>query len=122
MRFAVENWSPDYGVAADPTALDDARGEVDVARERRYPYWAPRPVSHGGPMSVAFVDGVRRIDARVWIVEGESVRPAVCASVAAGAVFDVTGSYGAVIVGCIALSGVAIWASTRVQRRQRASY
>ena len=42
--------------------------------------------------------------------------------VAAGAVFDVTGSYGAVIGGCIALSGVAIWASTRVQRRQRASY
>lgn len=39
--------------------------------------------------------------------------------VAAGAVFDRTGSYGAVIVGCIALSGVSIWASTRVQRRQR---
>ena len=86
MRFAVESWSPDYGVAADPTDLDDARGEVDVAVERRPDDWAPMPVSPGGPMSVVFVDGVRRIDARVWIVDGESVRPGVCASVAAGAV------------------------------------
>jgi hypothetical protein len=86
MRFAVESWSPEYGVAADPTDLEDARGEVDVAVERRPDDWAPVSVSPGAAMSVVFVDGVRRIDARVWIVDGETVRPGVCASVAAGAV------------------------------------
>ena len=33
-----------------------------------------------------FVDGVRRIDARIWITDGPRTRPGVCASVAAGAV------------------------------------
>lgn len=86
MRFAVESWSPDYGVAADPTDLDEARGEVDVAVERRPRDWAPITAAAGAALSVVFVDGVRRIDARVWIVDGEMVRPGVCASVAAGAV------------------------------------
>lgn len=86
MRFAVESWSPEYGVAADPTDLADAEGDVDVAVERRPQDWAPIPVASGSALSVVFVDGVRRIDARVWIVDGETVRPGVCASVAAGAV------------------------------------
>ena len=47
---------------------------------RRSMRW-PRPAR--APSSVLFVDGVRRIDARVWI-DGDS--PGICASYAAGAV------------------------------------
>ena len=38
------------------------------------------------PTASLFVDGVRRIDARIWISDGELVHAGVCASVAAGAV------------------------------------
>ncbi len=91
MQFAVESWSPEYGVSADPTELAEATGEVDIGVERAAADWAPVAVSAAAQdaaasMSLVFVDGVRRIDARVWIVDGESVRPGVCASVAAGAV------------------------------------
>ncbi len=42
--------------------------------------------------------------------------------VVAGAAFDSTGSYGAVIVGCIALSGVATAASERLNRMRTTAY
>jgi len=39
------------------------------------------------PDTITFVDGVRRIDARIWIADGEHTdKPGVCATVAAGAV------------------------------------
>ena len=38
------------------------------------------------PDRMLFVDGVRRIDARVWIADGDRVHAGVCASVAAGVV------------------------------------
>jgi len=44
---------------------------------------------------VLFVDGVRRIDARVWITTGDRVHAGVCASVAAGVV-ECAGSTAAV--------------------------
>ena len=42
--------------------------------------------------------------------------------VVAGAVFDSTGSYGAVIVGCLGLSGVATAASERLNRMRTTAY
>lgn len=42
--------------------------------------------------------------------------------VVAGAVFDHTGGYAAVIGGCMALSAVAIWGSTRLLRRRGEVY
>ena len=49
--------------------------------------WSPiTPDGAEPPGCVVFVDGVRRIDARVWITDGDRTRPGACASVAAGAV------------------------------------
>lgn len=96
MRFAVEAWDPGYGSSAGPgvraSELETTSRDVDVAVERPSERWAPvatdvGPDRSGQPESVTFVDGVRRIDARIWIEQPDGVsRPGVCASVAAGAV------------------------------------
>lgn len=91
MRFAVESWAPDYGAPGDGSGLDVSDAEVDVAVELAPADWSPLdPVDRGRLpyASVLFVDGVQRIDARVWMMP-EPLRPAalgVCASWAAGAV------------------------------------
>lgn len=87
MRFAVESWDPAYGIAADQSALEPANQPVDVGVEMPADRWSPVTPDPGSvPASILFVDGVRRIDSRVWIDDGTISRPAVCATVAAGAV------------------------------------
>ncbi len=85
MRFSVESWDPDYGAPYDASA-EETSGAVDVDVEVPGADWAPIP-SQGGATSVLFVDGVRRVDANVWISTGDSAVMGVCASYAAGAVF-----------------------------------
>ncbi len=88
MRFAVDTWAPDYGTSREEQ-LQEASRPVDVEVEVRPERWAPitpdpavRPAG-----AITFVDGVRRIDARIWIGEPDGFdRPGVCATVAAGAV------------------------------------
>ena len=99
MRFAVETWAPDYGASVDGAALADSDAEVDLAVERDPAAWAPVRLRAGvaAPACVLFVDGVQRIDARVWITRdedmglareptGELAHQGVCASWAAGVV------------------------------------
>ena len=89
MRFAVESWDPGYGVSGDETALVERDEPVDIAVETPGDRWVPvRPSPDRRPESLAFVDGVRRIDARIWVSEAPGLpsRPGVCATVAAGAV------------------------------------
>ena len=88
MRFAVETWAPEYGVAVDAEHLEEASADVDVGVERLAGQWsAVDPVPEvEAPASVVFVDGVRRVDARVWVTDESRARLGVCASVAAGAV------------------------------------
>jgi len=87
MKFAVETWSPDY---ANPTEADLAPAEepVDLAVELPPAAWAPVTPAPGPaiPSTVLFVDGVQRIDVRVWINDGVDVHPGLCASYAAGVV------------------------------------
>ncbi|MET0577110.1 MAG: hypothetical protein ABW122_00520 [Ilumatobacteraceae bacterium] len=87
MRFSVEAWAPEYGASVEADALDDVSERVDATIERALADWAPIvPASSERPERIMFVDGVRRVDARVWIHDGARSHPAVCASVAAGAV------------------------------------
>lgn len=86
MRFTVETWAPEYGAPIDPD-MDESTAEVDVAIEVPADSW--RPLESGAPPAddVVFVDGVRRIDANVWIEEGgDPPVYGVCAAYAAGAV------------------------------------
>jgi hypothetical protein len=87
MRFHVESWSPAYGAAA-VDALVDASADVDVSVEVPAHRWAPVSPGPGPePSPIVFVDGVRRVDARVWVdTAGSGLRQGICASYAAGAV------------------------------------
>jgi hypothetical protein len=87
VKFAVEAWAPEYGSSVDDGGLDVTSAPVDVNVERDAAAWAPiRPPAAERPRLV-FVDGVRRVDARVWIHDDHgSATPGLCATVAAGAV------------------------------------
>lgn len=88
MRFAVESWDPSYGSATDSLDLDPSAEPADASIEIPLAQWAPvlAPSDPIRPQPIWFVDGVRRIDARVWIDEAGLSKPGVCATVAAGAV------------------------------------
>jgi hypothetical protein len=99
MRFAVETWAPDYGASVDGAGLSDSDAEVDLAVERDPAAWAPVQLRAGveAAACVLFVDGVQRIDARIWVTSdddhgpageptGERTHQGVCASWAAGVV------------------------------------
>ena len=86
MRFSVESWAPEYGSSLNPASLDDASEQADATVERKLTDWAPiDPSSNTQPDEIAFIDGIQRIDARVWIHEDYLSIPAVCVSLAAGA-------------------------------------
>lgn len=90
MRFHVDAWDPSYGASLDgSTAAVESTARVDVEVETPASSWAsvaPSPVAD--PSAVLFIDGVRRIDARLWIEQPGShdATMALCASYAAGAV------------------------------------
>ena len=86
MKFSVEPWAPEYGVAAG-TDMDETTAppalDVEVTAEE----WAPIAPERKPVDTVLFVDGVRRVDANVWIVQDDGTAVlGICASYAAGAV------------------------------------
>lgn len=93
MRFAVESWDPSYGSAVETLDLDHTAEAVDATVEMALADWGPVVPDPGVtlPETVLFVDGVRRIDARVWIDHDGAAHPGVCATVAAGVVRTVRG-------------------------------
>jgi hypothetical protein len=88
VRFTVETWDTGYGSPLDGGGLEETTEPVDVSVEVGAPRWAPLDPepSRVPPERILFLDGVRRIDARVWITEDELVHAGVCATVAAGVV------------------------------------
>lgn len=88
MRFAVESWAPEYGTSLDGGELEPSAAAVDPSVEVPAADWRPLGVGPlEPPARVLFVDGVRRIDARVWISDANgATRPGIAASYAAGAV------------------------------------
>jgi hypothetical protein len=85
MEYAVDGWDPEYGSSISPD-MEASDATVDLDRELPGSAW--RPVTPAAPPvdDVVFVDGVRRIDARVWAIGPERTEPALAVSVAAGAV------------------------------------
>jgi hypothetical protein len=88
MRIAVEAWSPDYGSGFELGEPDEVSVEkVDTGCEVQQ--WTPitprAEVPSGRP--IAFVDGTRRIDARVFLMDGDGgATPGVAGTVGVGAV------------------------------------
>lgn len=94
MRFTVDGWDPAYGNAfdiEDSTGLFETAQRVDLNVETAEADWAALPTQQNltPPSAVLFIDGVRRIDARVWVdpaTAGELPQVSICASIAAGVV------------------------------------
>jgi hypothetical protein len=86
MKFRVDPWSVEYGASVEselsPTTVE-VNPDVELPADRWAPIRASRTATEPG--SVLFVDGVRRVDARVWI-EGDDgdAQPGICASFGAG--------------------------------------
>jgi hypothetical protein len=84
-RLVVEGWAPDYGGAVDAfDELQPVEGSVDTAVEATG--WAPIAGRDDDHPVVAFVDGVRRIDARLVLDTDAGPIPGLCGSYGVGAV------------------------------------
>lgn len=87
--YTVDPWDPGYGVArGDELDGRESSARLDLDVELPASSWrALSPAEGALPGSVLFLDGVRRIDARVWVHgEGPEPLPGVLASLAAGLV------------------------------------
>jgi hypothetical protein len=93
VSFTVDPWDPGYGLAfsdeLDGRALEESSAELNLDLEIPAPQWRPLDPDPAPrlPGTVLFLDGVRRIDARIW-VHGRNPQPApgIAASLAAGLV------------------------------------
>lgn len=88
-RIAVESWDPELGGSFLEGELQPSDARVDPGVEVEPSRWRPLAPAVPLPLTerVVFVDGVRRIDAVVWVTEpGGELRLGLCASYGAGAV------------------------------------
>jgi hypothetical protein len=100
MRFTVDAWDPSYGTSLDTEdILEESTADVRVDLEVAASQWHAIDARADGPApgAMLFVDGVRRIEAHLWI-DGDSTgagsnggratqaTAALCASYAAGVV------------------------------------
>jgi hypothetical protein len=90
--FTVDPWDPSYGPAAGDeldAALGSSSAQLDLDVEVPASQWRPidPDMAISLPGTLLFLDGVRRIDARIW-VHGGGPQPAlgIAASFAAGLV------------------------------------
>lgn len=93
VAFTVDPWDPGYGLAfseeLEAGVLEDSTAELNLDLEIPATQWHPVNPDPAPrlPGTVLFLDGVRRIDARIW-VHGSNPQPSpgIAASFAAGLV------------------------------------
>lgn len=92
MSFSVDPWDPSYGVAFGDEMtgeLAESTAELNLDLEIPADRWEPLTADGNDPVpaTILFLDGVRRIDARVWLNAGDAQpAPGIAASYAAGLV------------------------------------
>lgn len=84
-RLHIETWAPEYGGAYDTDASLAEPERVDESVEVSGA-WRPIDGIDDGVERVAFVDGVRRVDARLVIDEPAGPVPGLCGTYGVGAV------------------------------------
>lgn len=88
MRISVEAWGPDYGGQVELGPQEATVESIDVSCEDRP--WAPVAATCPGALAglpLAFVDGTRRMDARLFLMDGGTAPiPGVAGSIGVGAV------------------------------------
>jgi hypothetical protein len=108
-RLHVDPWDPAFGTGLDADERPEAASTAATNPDLEVPTDSWRPLDPPGdrraPDVVLLVDGVRRVDARIWTEEPNGVtHPGIAASYAAG------------VVRCDLRSGVAEVVATKVMR------
>ena len=86
MKFDVEAWHPDYGAPSQPELVDSTEA-VDPSVEIQPERWRPLLPECAPAPEILFVDGVRRVDANLWIERSDQFPGfGLAATYAAGAV------------------------------------
>jgi hypothetical protein len=70
MRFSVDGWDPGYGASLELDGeLGESTARVETGVEVPADRWHPVDPAADGPLpdALLFVDGVRRVEARVWV-------------------------------------------------------
>ena len=109
MRYFVDSWDPTYGASFEAATAPGSQSSAAVNADVELPAAAWRPLTAPptvrAPDVVLLVDGVRRVDATLWIREEDGTsHPGLAASYAAG------------VVRCDLRRGVAALAGARVDR------
>ena len=89
MKFSVDPWDVEYGASLGIDQPDSVTAQLVVELELPGEEWHAIDAAPDAqtPSRILFIDGVRRIDARVWIEDAAGdIYPGLCASYAAGAV------------------------------------
>jgi hypothetical protein len=74
MSFSVDGWDPSYGASLELEGqLEESTARIDASVEVPVDRWRPIDPSAAGPLpdALLFVDGVRRVEAQIWI-DGEA--------------------------------------------------
>lgn len=110
VRLYVDAWDPSYASPLEPGEggpVGESTAQLGVDVEVPAGSWRPlaAPADVRTPAVVLLVDGVRRIDARVWVEEADgTLHPGLAASYAAG------------VVRCDLRGGLAVVAAAKVAR------
>jgi hypothetical protein len=115
MTFSVDGWDPSYGASLEIEGqLEESTARIDPSVELPADRWRPIDPDTAGPLPEAllFVDGVRRVEAQVWIDGGTGrapvdvatgeVQPAEAAAAGGEATAALCASYAAGAVCCCA--------------------
>lgn len=108
MRYTVDGWDPAYGASLEleEEYLQESSADVAVDPELPASEWRAIDARTGipAPGAMLFVDGVRRVEARVWIAGQAAAGPAAGPGAGSGAADDATAalcaSYAAGVVCC----------------------
>jgi hypothetical protein len=74
MNFSVDGWDPSYGASLELEGqLEESTARIDASVEVPVDRWRPIDPGAAGPLpdALLFVDGVRRVEAQIWI-DGEA--------------------------------------------------
>jgi hypothetical protein len=108
MRFDIDQWDPSYGSGFEADGPQgESSAQVEPGVELPAAAWRPLdpPAGVAPPDVVLLVDGVQRIDTRVWITDDEEETH-----------LGLAASYAAGVVRCDLRRGAAELAGSRIER------
>ena len=93
MQLSVETWSPEYGSELSEDFTLEPEAAVDLSVETPWGEWtAITPPADDPADSICFLDGVRRLDARIRVIDDKgAIHLGLCASISAGSVHCANG-------------------------------